>query len=222
MATSGEAMAAAGHVAHVLPASPEVATRLRHAGVPFRRAYENVARAATALDAHAAVEESPAHLANVLRAGAARAGIGIARARLPSGDGTVYLTEVLVEPTDDGAESPLTPDARIREALWAERARLGLPPHTSHPALDALARDSAATMARRDEPAPGDVVDRALAEHRRQLAAADVFVAGGPDDATRSANVKDARFSRVGVGVVTGDSARYGKARLWIAVIYTD
>jgi uncharacterized protein YkwD len=216
-----EAMAAAGRVAHVLPSSPDAGTRLRRAGVPFRRAYENVARAATALDAHLAAEESPAHLANVLRPDARRAGIGIARARLPSGDATVYLAEVLVEPTDDGAESRLTPDARIREALWGERARLGLAPLTADPALDALAREAASAMARRDEPVPDGIADRALTL-RRQLAAVDVFVAGGPDDAGRSANLKDSRFARVGVGVVSGDSARYGKARLWIAVIYTD
>jgi uncharacterized protein YkwD len=216
-----EAMAAAGRVAHLLPGSPDAGTRLKRADVPFRRAYENVARAATALDAHAAVEESPAHLANVLRPGATRAGIGIARARLPSGDATVYLCEILLEPTDDGATSRLTPDARIREALWGERARLGLAPLTADPGLDALAREAASAMARRDEPQPDGIADRALAL-RRQLAAVDVFVAGGPEDAGRSANLKDARFARVGVGVVSGDSARYGKARLWIAVIYTD
>lgn len=216
-----QSMAAAGRIAHVLPDSPDAGTRLRQAGVPFRRAYENVARAATALDAHAALEESPAHLANVLQPAATRAGIGVARARLPSGDQTVYLAEVLLEPTDDGAESRLTPDARVRAALWSERARLGLAPLTADPALDALARDAAAAMARRDDPQPDGLADRALAL-RRQLAAVDVFVAGGPDDAARSRNLKDPRFSRVGVGVVTGDSARYGKARLWIAAVYTD
>ena len=216
-----EAMAAAGRVAHVLPASPDAGARLRGAGVPYRRTYENVARAGTALEAHAAAEDSPAHLANVLRPGATRAGVGIARARLPSGDPSVYLTEILVEPTDDGAASPLTPDARVREALWRERARLGLAPLTADAALDALAREAAERMRTRDEPETDGLADRALGL-RRQLAAVDVFVAGGPDDAVRSANVKDARFARVGVGVVPGDSARFGKARLWIAVVYTD
>lgn len=216
-----EAMAAAGRVAHVLPGSPDVATRLGRAGVPFRRAYENVARAATALDAHAAVEASPAHLANVLRPAATRAGIGVARARLPSGAASVYLAEVLLEPTDDGASSPLTPDARVRERLWADRARRGLAPLTADPALDALARDAASAMAHRDDPEPDGVADRALAL-RRRLAAVDVFVAGGPEEAVRSANLGDRRFARVGVGVVSADSARFGKARLWIAVIYTD
>lgn len=216
-----DAMAAAGRVAHVLPGSPDAGTRLRRAGVPFRRAYENVARAATALDAHAAVEESPAHLANLLRPAAKRAGVGVARAHLASGDPTVYLAELLLEPTDDGAASPLTPDARIREALWAERARRGAAPLTADPALDALARDAAAAMARRDDPQPDGVADRALGL-RRRLAAVDVFVAGGPEDATRSSNLADARFRRVGVGVVVRDSARFGRERLWIAVVYTD
>jgi uncharacterized protein YkwD len=214
-------MSLTGQVAHVLPGSPAVATRLQRAGIPFRRAYENVARDSTALEAHATAEDSPAHLANMLRPAATRAGIGIARGRLPSGDPIVYLAEVLIEPTDDGAASRLTPDARVREALWAERARLQLRPLTADPALDALARDAAAFMARRDDPQPDGVADRAL-HLRRQLAAVDVFVAGGPDDAVRSANLKDRRFLRVGVGVVSGDSARYGRARQWIAVIYTD
>ena len=76
-------------------------------------------------------------------------------------------------------------------------------------------------MRTRDEPETDGLADRALGL-RRRLAAVDVFVAGGPDDAVRSANVKDVRFARVGVGVVSGDSARFGKARLWIAVVYTD
>lgn len=216
-----EAMAAAGRVAHVLPGSREAGSRLQRAGVAFRRAHENVARGGTALEAHDAVEDSPAHLANVLRPGATRAGVGIARARLPSGEPAVYLAELLVEPPDDGAASPLTPDARVREALWRERARLGAAPLTADPALDALAREAASAMRSRDETDPDGLAERALAL-RRELAAVDVFVAGGPDDAARSSNVRDPRFSRVGVGVAAGDSRRYGKARLFIAVLYTD
>ncbi|HEX9399548.1 MAG TPA: CAP domain-containing protein [Anaeromyxobacter sp.] len=216
-----EAMAAAGQVAHVVPGSGEAGGRLRRAGVPYRHAFENVARAGTALEAHQAAEESPAHLANVLRPEASQAGIGIARARLPSGDRSVYLAEILVEPPDDGAGSRLTPEARIREALWRERARLGLAPLTSDPALDAIARDAAIAMRTRDEPEADGLGERALAL-RRNVAAVDVFVASGPDEAARSANVRDPRFARVGVGLASGNSVRFGKGRLWIAVVYTD
>jgi uncharacterized protein YkwD len=214
-------MAAAGVVAHSLPSSPDAGERLRRAGVPFRRVYENVARETTALEAHAGVEESPGHLANVLRPDASVAGIGIARAREPSGRESVYLAELLLEPPDDGKESPLTPDARVREALWGEREKLKLPPLVADPALDELARDAAAGMRRRDDTDADDAAQRALAL-RRKVAAVDVFVGTGPLDAVRSANLKDARFRRVGVGVASGDSARFGKGRSWIAVIYTD
>jgi uncharacterized protein YkwD len=216
-----EAMAAAQRVAHVLPGSADAGERLRRAGIPYRLALENVARAGTALDAHAAAEESPAHLANVLRPEVTRVGVGIARATLASGDATVYLTEVFVEPPDDGGASRLTPDARVREALWRERARLGLRPLTADPVLDALARDAAGAMRAADGTEAEGLGDRALALPRA-LAAVDVFVASAPGDAVRSANVRDDRFGRVGVGVASGDSRRFGSGRLWIAVIYTD
>jgi uncharacterized protein YkwD len=214
-------MATAGRVAHRVPGSDEVGERLRRAGVPYRVALENVARAGSALDAHEGAEESPAHLANVLRREPTQVGIGVARSRLPSGDATVYLTEIFVEPPDDARESRLTVDARVREALWRERARLALPPLTSDPALDVLARDAAARMLARDETEPGDLGERALAL-RRRLAAVDVFVATRPNEAVRSTNLRDRRFGRVGVGVASGGSRRFGAGRLWIAVVYTD
>jgi uncharacterized protein YkwD len=216
-----EAMAAAGKVAHLVPGSRGAGERLRHGGIRYRRVYENVARAATALEAHAAAEESPAHLGNVLRPGVSRVGVGIARARGSSGDATVYLTELFIEPPEDGADSRLTPDARVREAIWRERARLGLRPLTSDAPLDALARDAAAAMRARDETEADGLGERAL-RLGRKLAAVDVFVASSPDEAVRSANLRDARFGRVGVGLASGDSRRFGTGRLWIAVVYTD
>jgi uncharacterized protein YkwD len=215
------AMLAQGKVSHVLPGSGALVDRLRRARVPYRRAYENVARGGSALAAHEAAEESPAHLANLLARGVARVGVGIARGPLPSGGSTVYLTEILIEPVDDGAESRLTPDARVREAIWAERARAGRAPLTADAALDDLARAAAADLLRRDATDAADLDDRALALGRR-LAAVDVFVASAPADAARSANLRDGRFRRVGVGVATGDSARFGPGRMFVAVLYTD
>ena len=213
------AMRDAATVAHVLPGSGEIGDRLRRAGIPYRFAYENVAQGPTALAAHAKIEESPAHLANVL-AQATQVGVGVARGTLPSGAPAVYVTEILVQPPDDGRESALTPDARVREALWRERARLRRTPLTGDPALDALARDAAERMRGEDAPDPGDLGTRALAG--RGVAAVDVFVASAPAEAIRSRNLPDPRFRRVGVGVAQGDSRRYGARRLWIAVIYTD
>jgi len=214
-------MLARGTVAHVLSATGDAGSRLLRAHVPYRRAYENVAREQTALAAHRTAEESPAHLANLLAPGARQAGVGIARGALPTGGPVVYLTEILIEPPDDGQDSPLTPAARVKEILWRERDRTGAPPLTSDARLDDLARDAAIAMRDRGEPDGGDLPGRALALGRH-LAAADVFVASAPSEAERSANVRDARFRRVGVGVAAGDSPRFGAQRLFIAVVYTD
>lgn len=216
-----EAMAAAGRVAHVLRGSPDAGERLARAGVPYRRVHENVSRASDALEAHEATEESPAHLANVLTAGATRVGVGIAAGRLPGGPPAVYLTEIFVEEPDDGSSSRLTPAARVREAIWRERARLRLHPLVSDPALDAVAEEAARQMRDRDAPEAPDLSDRALALGRK-VAAVDVFVASAPGDATRSANLPDRRWERVGVGVAQGASRRFGAGRWFIAVVYTD
>jgi uncharacterized protein YkwD len=66
--------------------------------VGFRSARENVARGDGAVDAHRAMVESPAHLANLLEPGVELMGLGIARGTLPGGQPVVYLTEILVEP----------------------------------------------------------------------------------------------------------------------------
>ena len=215
------AMRASGKVAHVVPGSPGPAERLLRADIGFARVYENVAAARTALAAQDAAVESPAHLKNMLEPAATRVGVGIAREVLPSGDPRVYLTEIFVEPPEETLAGPLNPEARVRAALWSERARLGLPPLTADAALDQLAREGADEFRRRDAEEVPDLAPRALAL-RRALAAADAFVASGPGEATRSRNLRDARFRRVGVGVIEATSRRFGFGRLFIAVIYTD
>jgi uncharacterized protein YkwD len=216
------AMLAEGALGHVVRGSGDLATRLQLAGVAYRSALENVAEGGTALAAHRAAEESPAHLANILSPEARRAGCGVARGRRPTGEPVVYLTEIFVEPVADGADDRLTPEGRVREALWRERARLGAPPLLSDAALDALAREAAREMVRTGRAGPGAALGaRALALGRR-VSAADTFVASAPSEALRSRNLPDPALRRVGVGVVVGDSARYGAGRLWIAVVYTD
>ncbi|HZZ84415.1 MAG TPA: CAP domain-containing protein [Anaeromyxobacteraceae bacterium] len=91
-----EAMAKAGQVAHVLPGGLGLEERLR--GVRYRRALENVASGASALAAHGAAEESPAHRANLLERGVRELGVGVARRQLASGEVEVFVTEILAEP----------------------------------------------------------------------------------------------------------------------------
>jgi uncharacterized protein YkwD len=217
-----EAMLSAGVVAHVVGVTGTVTDRLRGARVPFAFALENVARGASALAAHRAIEESPAHRQNLLSRKATRVGCGVARGRLSTGDPIIYLTEVLIEPVEDGADDRMTREARVREAIWAERARRGAPPLVSDPRLDELARDAVRAMLRAGRPSPGDLGARALALGRNG-AGAEAFVAARPSEAAaRSTNVARAEYRRVGVSVAVGNDSRYGAGQLWIAVVYTD
>jgi len=215
-------MLAAGVLAHALPGSGDVVQRLRRDRIPFRAVRENLALGPSPLAAHDTLEESPAHLANLLDPDVTRIGVGIARGRLAAGgEPIVYLTEILVQPVDDSSDSRLRPEARVKEALWRERERLRLAPLLADPSLDELAARAARAMLRAGEPEPGTWADDALALGR-QVAAVDTFVVAAPGDAARSKNLADPRHHRVGVGVAIGDSPRYGSGLLWIAVIYTD
>ncbi len=216
-----EAMLARGILAHVLPEGGSVADRLHHAHISYARVAENVAKGGSALAAHRGAEESPAHRESILSPAATQVGCGIARGRLPTGDPIVYLTEVFLEPVEDGSDDRMTPDARVREAIWRERARLQAPSVIADPALDEIAREGAREMLGRGDPRADRLSERALLLGRK-VAAVDAFVATKPSDATRSKNLQDRRFHRVGVGVAIGDSARYGTGLLWIAVVYTD
>jgi hypothetical protein len=198
-----------------------VGERLRRARVSFRRAAENIALGQTALAAHAVAEESPGHRANLLSPHARQAGCGVARGRLPGGEPVVYLTEILVQPLEDGSASRLSPEGRVKEAIWRERERLGRPSLLQDARLDELAREAVRGMLSRDDPAPGDLGERALGLGRA-VAAVDAFVSASPEGALRSQNLADPRHRRVGVAAATGDSPRYGAGLLWIAVVYTD
>ena len=215
------AMLAAGEVAHRLPGSENAGDRLRQARVPYALVLENVARGPSALAAHRLIEESPAHRQNLLARTATRIGCGIARGTLAGGEQVVYLTELLVEPVEDGRSDWLSPEARVREAIWRERQRLGAPALLSDPSLDELARGAAREMLRSGRPDAERFAERAIQAGRR-IAAADGFVAARASDATRSRNLPDRRFRRVGVGVAVGDSPRFGAGLLWIVVVYSD
>ncbi len=215
-----EEMLARGEVAHLL-GGLDVAGRLRRERVPYRLALENVARGSSALAAHRGVEESPAHRENLLSPSVSRVGCGVARGKLVTGEPVTYLTEILLGPVQRGGDGGRAPEDGVREAIWRERARTGGPSLIADPALDALAAAAARAMRSRGEPSAGEAGDQAL-QLGRKVASVDAFAATAVEDAARSRNVGDVRFRRVGVGVATGDSARYGAGLLFIAVVYTD
>jgi uncharacterized protein YkwD len=211
-----EAMRRAGRIGHAVPGSPSTGERVDAARIGYRVVRENVARGPSALAAQAAAAESPAHLANILDPAVREVGVGVAQDAEAA-----FLTEIFVQPAavDEG---PLTLDARVREAIWRERARRGLPPLTADPFLDAIAREGAAALRDSDADPRASPALASAALARRQLAADDVYVAAAPEEAVRSANLPDPRYRRVGVGVVQAASRRFGPGRLFIAVVYSD
>jgi uncharacterized protein YkwD len=65
-AEHAQEMVRLNYFAHVSPRSGNVAQRLTRLGFPYARVSENLGEAASALEAHRAIEASPGHLENVL------------------------------------------------------------------------------------------------------------------------------------------------------------
>ncbi len=93
-----EAMAEGGFMAHESPDGSMPADRIRAAGIRFRLSGENVARSRRALGAiHGVVREwmeSPGHRHNILTPDFRQTAVGVAFAD----DGTLYITQLFVEP----------------------------------------------------------------------------------------------------------------------------
>jgi uncharacterized protein YkwD len=218
-------MLVAGRVAHVLPRTGDVAARLRRARIAFDRVLENVARGPSALVAHGAAEDSPAHRGAMLDPAVRSMGCGLARGSLPSGEQVVYLTEIFIEPPESSGRKADVGAAtsRLHKLLRSRRDAQDRPMIARDPELDQLAAEAARDMIRRGSlTVPSELNEEALRLPDRSLAAAEAFVGSDVGDAARSRHLNDSRFRRVGAGVAIGDSARYGAQRLWMVLVFTD
>lgn len=216
-----EDMAVRNYFGHLTPEGVDLKMRLDAAGYAYRVALENLGEAKGPLAAHAQIEQSPGHLANVIDPEVTRVGVGVARAARPEGP-AVTVTEVFARPSREGADD--TPQA-VLKAINAERARRAVLPVAALAELDAIARDHVQKVARAgdpDAPVPDrDLTGRALlAVPKASVAAADVFVADAAADALASSNVGRREFNRVGIATVRAAAARLGRDRLWIVVLY--
>jgi uncharacterized protein YkwD len=221
-------------VAHVLPGGAAVDERLRRAGIAHQRAMENLAAGESALAAHESLEESPAHLANLLDRELTQLGVGLARGTTASGEPLVYVTEILLTPPSYQIEkAPANPEAQVREALRRERVRLGRKPLRTDRRLDEFAAEAARDMMRSNklrkidlagiDADPGAVgLPRWGPTQRSRLFTGDAFANATPAGAARAAHLADPRLQRVGVGVVVAGEGQPGPLRYWIAVICSD
>ncbi len=218
-----ERMAREGFFAHVAPDGSDLRGRLSAAGLEARTSGENLGLAAGPLAAHFGIEHSPGHRNNLLNAPFTRAGIGVAYQQV-AGREQAIVTEVFsTGPTLAAPEE--NPLEEAYRALAAHRASRGLPPLKRNPVLEELARDHVKRALAQDRPQvelpDSKLHDRVFAAlEQARSAAVDLYVAESPSQLPESRSLGDRQNTLVGVGVLRGDSQKYGKGLYWTVVIY--
>ncbi|WP_338866540.1 CAP domain-containing protein [Myxococcus stipitatus] len=202
--------------------SVQVGSRLPP-GSRYVRAGENLGQAGGPLAAHFGIEHSPGHRRNLLDPGFRYMGVGIAFRQVGS-RAEALVTEVF-SVASPGATDSENPQQEAYDTLARWRATKKLPPLARSQALESLAMAHVKRALELDQPTaqPGE-----SAVHERVFqvipdagtASVDFFVVSDPSALPESRSVSDATNNRVGVGIVRGDSKRFGANQYWVAVIY--
>jgi uncharacterized protein YkwD len=215
-----ERLAAESFFSHVAPDGTTLKQRLTNSGYKFSAAGENLGLSSGPLAAHFGIEHSPGHRNNLLEPGHRKLGLGMAT----RSDGLQVLVEVLAAPVQVTEEKD--PLGSVYASIAAERKRRKLPALATSPVLESLAQAHVKEALARDLPKaelPGQprLHDRAF-ELVEELSAVsvDVLVSEAPRLGPESKNLATAGNRLVGVGLVKGDSPRFGAGRYWIVVIY--
>jgi len=209
-------------VGHVSPKAGGTEDRTRRAGLRSPLIVENVALDYSARAAEADLMASPGHRANILRANANRAGVGVALgSRSVSGRTEVYVTQLLFQrlPALDERAARAT----FQGTTAAMRAKEGLPALEEDWALRNIAEDYARALA-----VGGDAdKDRAAAQASRaleQLGARFRSVVTVVQVITGVADLKDAAMldpeaSVYGLGVAQGNDVSLGDGALFAVLL---
>ncbi|NTX02319.1 CAP domain-containing protein [Myxococcus sp. CA040A] len=216
-------MTTEGFFAHIAPDGSTLTRRLPP-GSRYGRAGENLGQAAGPLAAHFGIEHSPGHRRNLLDPGFRFMGVGVVLRTVAGGRSEATVTEVFTAASPASAD-PQNPQQDAYDALARWRAAKKLPPLARSQALESLALAHARHALELDQPAaqPGEAplherVFRVLPD--AGTASVDFFVVSDPAALPESRSVTEATNNRVGVGVVRGDSKRFGAKQYWVAVIY--
>jgi len=204
--------------AHVLPTTGSLGDRLRARGYPFRSIGENIGLSSDVGTAHEAIVGSPAHLANLLDPRHRRLGLGAASGLTADGAEGIYLTEVFSAPIVGSAD----PAAEVAAFIAGERKKRGLPPLDRDGRLDKVALQEVRATALADEmKLDRRLAERALSESGQlHSAVAELYVGSAPEEVGSSANLAEAKWTRIGVGALYASSRQYGPGRLWVLLLY--
>jgi uncharacterized protein YkwD len=226
-------MAREGFFAHVSPDGSTLRSRVTAAGYAFKVLGENLGAAATALAAHETIEDSPAHRDNILQREFTRVGIGIARRQRSSGSEEVILTQVFARPLGapsatsqkEGPTKPRDDRAAFFKLVNDRRAEAGVSPLREHQQLAGMAQAYAEEVHATGAPATRAQADAFYERMFREVrgvrkAAFDMVVVEHPEQLPASANLLSKDFRYLAIGVVRGDSARFGRDMAWAVVLY--
>jgi len=226
-------MASEGFFGHISPDGSTLTSRVRAAGYAYRVLGENLGAAGTPLAAHETIEDSPAHRENILQPEFTRVGIGISRRKRSSGADEVILTEVFSRPIETvipmAHVKALVTSRNDRSAFFKlindRRTEAGVSPLREHRKLTQLAQAFAEEVLATGEPATRKHADAFYERVFREVpnlrrAAFDMVVVEHPDMLPTSANLLDGKYRYLAVGVVRGDTARFGRDMAWAVVLY--
>lgn len=207
-----------GFFSHVAPDGTVLTQRLNDAGYAYASAGENLGLSSGPLAAHFGIEHSPGHRDNLLGPHYRKLGLGLATRP----DGLQVLVEVLAQAPVEEKD----PIASLYASIAAERKRKKLPALVTNSVLEGLAQAHVREALEKDTP-KADLPGRPrLSERAFELmddlngVSVDVAVAETPRLGGESKNLSAAGNRMVGVGLVKGDSPRFGRGRYWIVVIY--
>ena len=209
-----------GFFSHVAPDGSVLTDRLASAGYVSAVAGENLGLSSGPLAAHFGIEHSPGHRNNLLDPRHRKLGLGLATRP----DGLQVLVELLAAPPDETEEKD--PLGSVYASIAAERKRKKLPALIPNPALEGLAQVHARQALEKDLPKGALPGEKPLSERAFALmdelngVAVDVMVLDAPRLGAESKNLASPGNRMVGVGLVKGDSPRFGRGRYWIVVIY--
>lgn len=210
------------YLAHVSPEGGTLKTRLAEAGYAFDVAGENLGLANSVRAAHFGIEQSPGHRMTLLTREFTALGVGIAK----RSDGMAVLVELFARPGAKVGDATRDAGKEVYQALNALRAGRKLGALTVDPSLQKLAQAHAARAFQiqvpqaelPDGPTPSSQIFEVLSD--AQSAATDFFVVETPSRVKATESALSAQLQRVGVGIVQGDSPRYGRGRYWVSVFY--
>ena len=200
------------------PSSPDVAARLKEAGVLSSLVFANPAQALTAEDASTQLLRSPTHRANFMNPDTTHAGIGIATAKGPDGRERAFLIEIFIKvlPPMDVEQVRKQLAAAIAERRAAEKR----PPLSADVTLEEVAQKYAAEMAAARGGLPPERDEQVLASLKKGFASVHILLGSSTAPMEYAKEQKAlASGNRIGVGVAQGDHPILGRNVAYVVVL---